>query len=204
MTDNYNFGRREILQAGSSLTLIGALGACGYGANSESENLQDTGPASKGIGQSGFYQIGEYLGPQQMLFLSSLAQMIIPKTDTGGAIEAQVPSRLQAWLSNSDNYHLRDLWRDGLARLQASLNAITSKTFMDLNPDQQMRVLEKFDADIYNGIVPNDFYKRVKAMIVRAYYTSELGASQELIYEAVPGPYRGCVPFSEIGRAWAT
>jgi hypothetical protein len=39
--------------------------------------------------------------------------------------------------------------------------------------------------------------------VLVGYYQSEAGATQELRYELVPGAWRGCVPYSEIGRATA-
>jgi hypothetical protein len=38
------------------------------------------------------------------------------------------------------------------------------------------------------------------------YFTSEVGATKVLQYEAVPGAYKGCIPLKEAGqgRTWAT
>lgn len=47
------------------------------------------------------------------------------------------------------------------------------------------------------------FMRKMKELTLVGYYTSEIGATQELRHEPVPGRYDGCVPFSEIGRAWA-
>jgi len=44
----------------------------------------------------------------------------------------------------------------------------------------------------------------MKRTIATAYYMSEVGASEELNYDPVPGDWRADVPFSEIGKAWAT
>lgn len=47
------------------------------------------------------------------------------------------------------------------------------------------------------------FFATMKELTVVGYYTSEIGATQELRYLAVPGPYRGCIPFTEARRTWA-
>jgi hypothetical protein len=36
------------------------------------------------------------------------------------------------------------------------------------------------------------------------YFTTEVGATQVLQYEATPGEYIPCAPLNEIGRTWAT
>ena len=47
------------------------------------------------------------------------------------------------------------------------------------------------------------FFRQLKELTVAGYYTSEVGASQELRYNAVMGRYDADVPLSEIGSAWA-
>lgn len=46
-------------------------------------------------------------------------------------------------------------------------------------------------------------YPRFKDLILTTYYLSEPGATQELRHEQVPGPWRGDIPYSEVGRSWA-
>jgi hypothetical protein len=62
-------------------------------------------------------------------------------------------------------------------------------------------------ADIANeGILfgqPPHFIRLMKELTLLGYYTSEVGATEELKYIAVPGRWDACVPFSEVGRAWA-
>lgn len=47
------------------------------------------------------------------------------------------------------------------------------------------------------------FMRRMKELTLVGYYTSEVGATQELRHEPVPGRFDGCVPFAQIGRTWA-
>jgi gluconate 2-dehydrogenase gamma chain len=47
------------------------------------------------------------------------------------------------------------------------------------------------------------FYRTLKELTVIGYYTSEVGATRELRYEASPGRYQGCIPFADVGRVWA-
>lgn len=47
------------------------------------------------------------------------------------------------------------------------------------------------------------FYRMLKELTLVGYYTSEIGASQELQYVHTPGRYDGCIPIEELGRAWS-
>ena len=46
-------------------------------------------------------------------------------------------------------------------------------------------------------------YGKFKWLVLVGYYHSEVGATQELRYELVPGAWRSCLPLSEVGRASA-
>ena len=50
---------------------------------------------------------------------------------------------------------------------------------------------------------PGPFFNRLRELVVYGYYTSEVGATEELAYRPVPGHYHGDFEFSEIGRQLA-
>lgn len=50
---------------------------------------------------------------------------------------------------------------------------------------------------------PPPFFGTLKELTVAGYYTSEVGATQELHWNPTPGEYRPDVPFTEVGRTWA-
>ncbi len=43
----------------------------------------------------------------------------------------------------------------------------------------------------------------MKEITLTGYFTSEIGATQELKYYVATNNYDGCIPFDEIGRAWS-
>ncbi len=47
------------------------------------------------------------------------------------------------------------------------------------------------------------FFRQLKELAVAGYYTSEVGATEELRWVAAPGRYDPDVPLAEAGRAWA-
>lgn len=58
-------------------------------------------------------------------------------------------------------------------------------------------------ASVGGSDTPPPFFRQLKELTLAGYYTSEIGASQELRWDPAPGRYDPDVPFSEIGRAWA-
>lgn len=88
-----------------------------------------------------------------------------------------------------------------------------SRPFLDLNNEEKETFLKKIDAaaaffppSIW-GIslsepVPTDFFRQLKDLTLFGYYTSQKIGQEVLSYEAIPGPFVGCIPVSEVGNAW--
>jgi hypothetical protein len=74
-------------------------------------------------------------------------------------------------------------------------------SFVELPPERRHEVVRGFDEDRVGRQDPP--YGKFKYLVLAGYYLSEVGATQELRYELIPGAWRPCVPFSEIGRATA-
>lgn len=47
------------------------------------------------------------------------------------------------------------------------------------------------------------FFRTLKELTLAGYYTSEIGATQELRWSPNHGSYQADIPFSDVGRAWA-
>lgn len=181
--------RREAMQLLLAVASTGALAACGNKAG-DADGLDFKG--------------GEFLNPKEMALLSALAQTIIPTTDTPGAAEVGVPQTLQDLISNWGDNSLRVYWRQGLKALNKHfLNVEGGGQFSNLSEPEQYSLLNAYDAAVYAGDVEDGFYKDLKHTVARAYYMSEVGASEELNYDPVPGDFLGDIPFADVGKAWA-
>jgi len=189
--------RRDALKSLLAISAASALAACT--GKTESREAKPAASASLKYASE-----GKFLGADEMALVSALAQTIIPKTDTAGAIEAGVPAAIQGLASEWGDDNHRKYTRAGLAALDKHFKSVGGQAFADQSEKQRESLLAKYDADVFGGKVKDDFYRNFKSTVATAYYMSEPGATEELIYEAVPGEWKGCVPFSEIGRTWAT
>lgn len=86
----------------------------------------------------------------------------------------------------------------GLDQIDKDARGAHGAAFTALTSAQQMAMLTRYDAQAVG------FFRTIKELTTIGYFTSEPGATIALRYDPVPGEYRGCVPLSEIGRAWAT
>lgn len=189
--------RRDALKSLLAISAASALAACT--GKTESGEAKPAASASLKYASD-----GKFLNASEMALVAALAQTIIPKTDTAGAIEAGVPEAIQGLASEWGDDNHRKYTRTGLVALDKHFKSVGGQAFADQSEKQRESLLSKYDADVFGGKVKDDFYRNFKSTVATAYYMSEPGATEELIYEAVPGEWKGCVPFSDIGRTWAT
>jgi hypothetical protein len=109
--------------------------------------------------------------------------LIIPTTDTPGAIGAGVPKYIDGVVSANPEHKKR--FRDGLKRLEHESGRRFRKPFARLTEAQQVTLLtplsEKLDSGGKLG-AGERFFAMVKNMTADGYYTSQVGLVRELGY----------------------
>ena len=174
--------RREVLQ-GLIVSMGGAaaLTACGGVAN-----VVATRPGSAGR----FYTASE------MSFLSSLSDLIIPRTETPGAVDVNVSGYMDALMTDWANDETRSSHRQDLGRIENELNQLVGGSFVGAEEDRSVRVLSELDAAVFDGSKDLEGYRRIKGYISRSYFATESGAVEELKWVSVPGRWDPSVDIS--------
>ena len=140
---------------------------------------------------------------QQFALVKHLAEMIIPETDTPGAIGADVHGFMDYQVANCFTKQEREKFLSGLDEMDQVVKRNHGKSFLYCDTKTQTRVLISIEKQSNGfGEQHKSFFKQFKALTLLGYYTSKVGATQELAYLAVPGGYRGSLPFETIGKAW--
>lgn len=145
---------------------------------------------------------GPVLSTELFALLEQVTDVIIPATDTPGAIEAGVPTFLRDLLTEWGNAESRADFAGVLEHIEQRSWAKRGAAFLELPAQSRLEIMRDIDTE---SIAAQDKpYRKFKYLVLLGYYNSEIGATQELRYELVPGAWRACVPFTEIGRAAAT
>ncbi|MDQ7040535.1 MAG: gluconate 2-dehydrogenase subunit 3 family protein [Rhodothermus sp.] len=203
----------------SMSTIAGVLGGCRAGS------------------APGTYQ-PQTLSSDQHELVATIAELIIPETDTPGARAAGVPEFIDRMLTHWMYAAEREHFLQELSRVDARAQERFGRSFVQASPEQQVQLLQELEReakeaeprrvvieratgqivdgpdtsaeDIAQGRPPRTltvelrpFFRVMKELTVVGYYTSEVGATQELRLHLVPGRYDACVPYDQIGRAWA-
>jgi gluconate 2-dehydrogenase gamma chain len=144
---------------------------------------------------------GPVLSSAQYAQLEQIADVMIPATDTPGALAVGVPGFLRQLLTDWASDRTR---ADVIGVLDSIERQAWSKfgaAFVELPAARRAEVVSLVDAE---SIAARDAaYSRFKYLVLVGYYQSEIGATQELRYELVPGAWRSCLPLTEVGRASA-
>jgi len=195
--DKLMMQRRDAIKSLLAISAASALAAC----TGKAENGEAKPAASASLK---YASEGNFLNADEMAMVAALAQTIIPKTETAGAVEAGVPAAIQGLASEWGDDNFRKYTRNGLAALDKHFKSVGGQAFADQSEKQRESLLSKYDANVFGGKVTDEFYKNFKSTVATAYYMSEPGATEELAYEAVPGEWKGCVPLADYPKTWAT
>lgn len=153
----------------------------------------------------------------QFAALSAVADTIIPKGDTIGAVEVKVPEKFEELMRNWASAETRDEIVAGLGRVDDVAKKAKGKNFAALDPAARLEVLKAHEPE---ALKPNlekaskggglamlmkppamdDGYSRMRGLIIKLFYLTEPALTQELSYEHDPGGYKPSVPVTPESR----
>jgi hypothetical protein len=143
------------------------------------------------------------LTSEQLELAATIADHIIPETDTPGARAAGVHGFIDKMLAEHYPESEKQRVLNGLAELDTRARQSCSDAFIRCTADEQRAMLGRVDQEAFGDRAQPHWFRTIKELTVVGYYTSEAGATRELRHVAVPGRFDACVPFEQIERAWA-
>lgn len=145
-----------------------------------------------------------FFSQDEIDMLAEVSERIIPKTDTPGAKDALVHRYLDEAVSFNFNNEEKNKIKEGISVFNDLAKSKYKKRFVELSPDEMDEVIQQTadDAKAYDGD-DQQIFSQIKGMVAAGFFTSEVGATQALVYLPVPGPYQGCIPVSDVGGTYA-
>jgi hypothetical protein len=183
-------------------TVAGVLAGCGAAADPE-----------------GASWVPRTLSQEQREAVLTIGEIILPETDTPGARAARVDRYIDAMLS--DYYPAADRRRflAGLERVESRARAAFGAPFGALPAERQLQLVQALNRQAFaepagpgsppvggawhpDDTGPGSFFRTLKELVLVGYYTSELGAKEELRVDPM-GSWRADISYDEVGSAWA-
>ncbi|GIX31297.1 MAG: hypothetical protein KatS3mg124_1769 [Porticoccaceae bacterium] len=163
-------------------------------------------------------EVATVFTPAEARTVELLCDLVIPPTDTPGAVAAGVPQFIAQVVAEWYTPRERQIFFAGLAALDEIARKQAGRPFAEADDETQRAALAELAraaADYQPpasprgfGPAPVDedspFFVKLRELVVLGYYTSEVGATQELIYVPMPGRFDGEVDFAEVGRQWTS
>lgn len=168
----------------------------------------------------------KFLTAAQAALVAEIAEIMIPKTDTGGARDAGVPAFIDLMLADVYDKDDQQRYRTGLSEFEQAA-ATHGKPFLEQEAAQrvaivkrsleaaiehqtqaeQARVRENPVAQENDGQArlvvkrtPKPFILVTRELTLLGFFTSRIGASEIMNWEPVPGAYHGCVPVASLPK----
>jgi gluconate 2-dehydrogenase gamma chain len=153
--------------------------------------------------------VPEILTRDQDELFARIAELIIPATDTPGAAEAGVNRFADYMLAHWCTPGELQVFLDGLVDLDNRAREEFGASFIGMGEDRQIAMLSNLE-EKSNGVwMPRNadetssFIAMAKFLTIVGYYTSEIGATQELRTNIAPGTFKSCIPYEKAERAWS-
>ncbi len=153
--------------------------------------------------------VEKLLEPSFQSLLGEIAETILPKTSTPGAKEAGVGAFIPVMVRDCYTPEQQKIFLEGLSNIEKLSKEKYSGSFEKITPEQRTELLTALDKeqkeyhDKKKREDPDHYFRMMKQLTLLGFFTSEVGATKALRYEAVPGRYDPCVEYKKGDRAWA-
>ncbi|MEH6588367.1 MAG: gluconate 2-dehydrogenase subunit 3 family protein [Halioglobus sp.] len=199
--------RREFLQCAAILVSGASVSQLGLALTEEQQAYLAAAP-NYNTGSSSFFN------ESQRKIIAAMSEVVMPRTDTPGAIDAGVPGFVELMAADWFNDEERTIFLAGLVDIETRIPVEYGASFDQLDGAQQLEVMEALEDEASDSSwydfanVQRDFISdapficQIKELSIWGFFTSEVGGSQVLRYSAMPMYFDGDVPLSPDDSSW--
>ena len=135
-----------------------------------------------------------YFSESEMRALRALVDVILPATDSPAASAADTHYFIDLAIPACASPKARDAFHAGLKALSG---------YDKLAPGKQVATLKARAAKDISLPYEESFFRILKDYTMTGYFLSEIGATQALAYERIPGGFQGDLELKPNQKAWA-
>lgn len=139
----------------------------------------------------------------QIELLAELADTIIPTTDTPGAKAAGVHDFIALAVEACFPPQQRDQFWADLNAVEEKCQREMSQSYLQFNDNERFQMMTQLEAAPAKNGQPQ-FFQLLKELTLHGYFTSEIGATQALNYDPVPGVWIPDLSIDGNTKAWTS
>jgi len=152
--------------------------------------------------------VGLEFSPKDIAFLDEIGEAIIPTTDTPGAKATGIGAFMVMMVKDTYNTEQQQTFVDGINFIRKDFKAAKSKDFMDVSTEERTAYLNELKSSGKTTVAADAtkvtaILGMLQDLTVLGYFTSEIGATQQLRYFEAPGRFDGCIDYTPGERAYA-
>ena len=151
-----------------------------------------------------------FFSKDQMDFISAVFDTIIPDTpDSPGAVALGVDKFVDTVAAEVMSKASAEKLGDQLDAFRQQVESETGAEVAAMSPEARLEYFSQLNLSEISKSNEDPTYTStflmMKEMVIGAYYATETVAKEVLVFNPVPGPYRGCVSVEEAtgGKTWA-
>jgi len=130
--------------------------------------------------------------PSQSGLLATIANSIIPPTDTKGAADINVQDFILVMVNNCMKPEEQETFSKGLSKFNDYSKKTSGKAFEKLTPeDREQVILQGMAIDNEDQQHITKFLQTTKRFTIQGFMASEYMMTEVTQYSLIPGPYQG-------------
>ncbi len=178
--------RRDLIRSAAAAAALAVLPRSAFAADILWQRVAERGPVSSHSKESSLVR--------------ALADTIIPRTDTVGALDVNVPAFIDVMVNEHYTGQDRDAFNAGLIAIDALAVRVGGDAFAALNAERRALVMSALEQPTNRTDPAARTYARLKGLVVHGYFTSEAVQQQVLGVDVIPGTFSGDAPLRTRSR----
>ena len=179
--------RREALSAVTIITGSVVFGASAFLSGCKTKNQQSL-----------------ILQKHQLELLDEVVDTFLPSVaGISGAKDAKVSEFINTYLSDCCSLKEQEIFLNGLNEIDKISEKSLGRRFVHLSNGQKHAVLLSIAKDAKKGNADAQYFYMLRQFTLLGYYSSEVGATKVLRYQAVPGKWEPCIPYKTGQKSWS-
>ncbi len=199
--------RREFLQCAAILISGASVSQFGFSLSQEQHVFLASAPNFNTTAV-------DYFTAAQRKIVAAMCEVIIPRTETPGAVDAGVPRYIELMAAHWLNEEEKAIFNAGLHDIETRIVQEFGRSFDQLSTGEQLQIMEALedaaaDSPWYDfGNVQREYISdapficQLKELTVWGFFTSQEGGSQVLRYNPMPMYFNGDIPLAKDESSW--